>query len=150
MKNKMVGVMAVLSVWLMFSSDAYGDPVEKGSLYPLETITVTAQKKEEDVQKVPISIDVFSQIEMEDAGIKSTPELVRFCPNISMLERSCEHIVVIRGVSPFRGTTYSNAGFYVNDVSYPLHYSQNIDFFDLERTEVLKGPQGTLYGRNTE
>lgn len=134
----------------LLCSNAYGDSLEEENVLQLETVTVTAQKKEENVQEVPISMDVFSEMEMEDARILDTPDMVRFCLNVSMMERSCEHIVVIRGISPFRGTTYSNAGFYVDDVSYPLHYGQNIDFFDLERAEVLKGPQGTLYGRNTE
>ncbi len=150
MKKKAVKVITGLIIILMFCSNSYGESSEKDKMEQLEVITVTAQKKEENVQKVPISMDVFSETEMEDARILDVPEMVRFSPNVSMMERSCEHIVVIRGISPFRGTTYSNAGFYVDDVSYPLHYGQNIDFFDLERAEVLKGPQGTLYGRNAE
>lgn len=124
-------------------------PVQ-GEPYTLEPVVVTARKKEETARNVPVAMDVFSGMDIEDARIEETNDLVRLSPNVSMMERSCEHIVVIRGISPFRGTTYSPAGFYVDGVSYPLHYMQNIDFFDLERAEVLKGPQGTLYGRNTE
>ena len=149
MKKKMTKIVVMVTA-LLLSPNAYGESPEEEEMFQLETVTVTAQKKKEDAQKVPISMDVFSETEMEDARILNVPDMVRFSPNVNMMERSCEHIVVIRGISPFRGTTYSNAGFYVDDVSYPLHYGQNIDFFDLERAEVLKGPQGTLYGRNAE
>lgn len=118
--------------------------------HSLQDITVTAQKNEENPQKVPISLDYFSDIQLEDARINNVFDLTTFSPNTHMMERSCEHIVVIRGISPFRGCTYSPAAFYVDEVSYPLHYMQNIDLFDLQRAEILKGPQGTLYGRNAE
>lgn len=118
--------------------------------YQMESITVTVRKKEANTREVPVSVDVFSDIRMEDAGIENTPDLLSLSPNIHMMNRSCEHIIVIRGISPFRASTYSPVGFYVDDVSYPMHYMQNFDFFDIERAEVLKGPQGTLYGRNAE
>ena len=149
--EKTVTQILMIVIVVLLCPNAYAEPQEEeDDILRLETVTVTAQKKEENAQEVPISMDVFSEMEMEDARILNTPDMVRFSSNVNMMNRSCEHIVVIRGVSPFRGTTYSNAGFYVDDVSYPLHYSQNIDFFDLERAEILKGPQGTLYGRNTE
>ena len=151
MKKTVTQILIIVAIAALLCSNAYAEThEEEDDILRLGTVTVTAQKKEENAQEVPISMDVFSETEMEDARILNTPDMVRFSSNVSMMNRSCEHIVVIRGVSPFRGTTYSNAGFYVDDVSYPLHYSQNIDFFDLERAEILKGPQGTLYGRNSE
>ncbi len=153
MKKHFCKAVALLAIAMLTDSTAYGESVEDHEIQDimqLGSMTVTAQKKEENVQKVPISIDVFSETEMEDARILDTSDLVRFSPNVSMLQQAFEHMVVIRGISSFRGNIYSPAGFYVDDVNYPLHYCQNIDFFDLERVEILKGPQGTLYGRNTE
>jgi iron complex outermembrane receptor protein len=116
----------------------------------LETMTVTAQKREENVQDVPISMDVFSDIQLEDADIEDTSELIRFSPNIHMQQNKLEHVIVIRGISSFATSIYSPAGYYVDDVSYPLHYMHNAELFDVERAEILRGPQGTLYGRNSE
>ena len=118
--------------------------------YELETLTVTAQKREENVQDVPMSMSVFSDIQIEDADIRNTMELTRFVPNVYMRHATAENIVVIRGISAFSTSIYAPCGFYVDDVNYPLHYMHNPDLFDLERIEVLKGPQGTLYGRNAE
>ena len=116
----------------------------------LETMTVTAQKREENVQDVPMSMSVFSDIQIEDADIRDTVELIRFSPNLHMRKASSENMIVIRGISAFDNSKYSPVGFYVDDVSFPINYMQNPDLFDIERIEVLKGPQGTLYGRNTE
>ena len=120
--------------------------------YELGTMTVTAQKKEENVQDVPMSISVFSDIQIEDAGIENTLELTRFTPNLYMGKSGPVNQIIIRGISPYDIDTsiYSPAGFYVDDVSLPLNYMQNAELFDIERVEVLKGPQGTLYGRNSE
>ena len=116
----------------------------------IEEMTVTAQKKEENVQDVPMSISVFSDIQLEDAGIKDILELTRFTPNVFMKQNTSENMLVIRGVSAFSTSVFGPAGFYVDDVSYSIPYMRNIDLFDVERIEVLKGPQGTLYGRNSE
>ena len=116
----------------------------------LEPMTVTAQKREENVQDVPMSMSVFSDIQIEDAGIKDTSDLVRFAPNVYLKESSAENVLILRGISSFDTSIYSPAGFYVDDVNFPLHYMYNTDLFDIERVEVLRGPQGTLYGRNSE
>ena len=116
----------------------------------LETMTVTAQKREENVQDVPASISVFSDIQLEDAGIKDTIDLTRFTPNMYMKHDTAQNKIVIRGISSFVGSLYSAVGFYVDDVNFPNIYMHNPKLFDIERVEVLKGPQGTLYGRNSE
>jgi iron complex outermembrane receptor protein len=119
-------------------------PVEIGRM------TVTAQKREENVQDVPASISVFSDIEIEDADIRDIVDLVHFSPNMHMKIPGTDNMIVIRGISTFDMSKYSPVGFYVDDICFPVNYMQNPDLFDIERIEVLKGPQGTLYGRNSE
>jgi iron complex outermembrane receptor protein len=116
----------------------------------IEEMVVTAQKREENVQDVPVSMSVFSDIQLEDAGIKDTLDLTRFIPNVYMQTTTVENILIIRGISSFDTSIYSPAGFYVDDVSFPLHYMHNAELFEVERAEILRGPQGTLYGRNNE
>jgi iron complex outermembrane receptor protein len=118
--------------------------------YELGTMTVTSQKREENVQDVPMSISVFSDIQLEDAGIKDISDLVRFAPNVYMKQIVPDNIIVIRGMTGFNPSLFSPAGFYVDDVNFPILYMHNPDLFDIERVEILKGPQGTLYGRNSE
>ena len=118
--------------------------------YEIGTMTVTAQKREENVQDVPISMDVFTGMELEDAGIDNILEMTRFSPNVLIKQNTLENMVIIRGVASFDASAFGPAGFYVDDVSYSLPFMRNIDLFDIERIEVLKGPQGTLYGRNSE
>ena len=128
------------------------EPVESTHKeYQLETITVTAPgKREKNLQKVSASVTYFSDMELKDAGIENTYDLTKLSPNLNIKHNKVEHLVVIRGLSSFDATLYSPSGFYVDDVCYPLQYMHNPDFFDLESVEVLRGPQGTLYGRNTE
>ncbi|SDU20895.1 iron complex outermembrane recepter protein [Desulfobacula phenolica] len=116
----------------------------------LESITVTARKTEASVREVPVSVDVFSDIMIQDAGIKNVHDLTKFSPNVHIKQNYTDHVIVIRGIPSFRASTHSPAGLYVDDICYPLHYMQNTTLFDVERAEILKGPQGTLYGRNTE
>ena len=142
-------IVAALALGL-FGSGAYGKTVKGEPSTKINNIVVTAQKKEENMQQVPISMDVFSEINLQDAKIETTHDLIKFSPNVHMKESHVEHAVVIRGISSFHSSVYSPAGYYVDDISYPLHYMQNTGLMDIERAEVLKGPQGTLYGKNSE
>ena len=118
--------------------------------YQLETITVTAQKNEENVQDVPISMDVFSDMQIEDAGVTDMGELTRFSPNLFSTQMIDNRTIVIRGVSSHSLVISPPAGIFVNDIPYSINRMQNPDLIDVERIEVLRGPQGSLYGKNTE
>jgi len=127
-----------------------GKKVSAGERRKIETLIVTAQKREENVQKVPVSIDVFSESRIEDTGIEDMVDLTQFTPNVYLKNTIPESTMIIRGVTSFHAALYSPGGLYVDDVNFPLQYMHNAELYDIERVEVLKGPQGTLYGRNTE
>jgi iron complex outermembrane receptor protein len=118
--------------------------------YSVESITVTAEKREENIQDVPISMSVFNDIQIEDAGITDMTELTYFTPNLYSKQNTNQNMVIMRGLSSHNVILNTPVGLFVDDINYPLTFIQNPDLIDAERVEILRGPQGTLYGRNTE
>ena len=116
----------------------------------LGTVVVTAQKREENVQDVPISMDVFDELQIDDAGITDLKDLTYFSPNLYAKQNINQNMIIIRGLSSHNVVLNTPAGLFVDDINYPITFMQNPDLLDIERIEVLRGPQGTLYGRNTE
>ncbi len=123
---------------------------ENFGVQEIEAVVVTAQKREENVQKVPISMEVFSDIELENAGIDNIKELTYFTPNLYSKQNTNQNMVFIRGISSHNVILNTSVGLFVDDINYPMSFMQNPDLVDIERVEILRGPQGTLYGRNTE
>ncbi len=121
---------------------------ERDSLI-LEPVVVTAEKRSEDVQKIPASIAVRSEFEISDARITTIQDLSHLTPNLYIANWG------IRGTSYIfsRGIGAVNnepaMGFYVDDVGYMDPRTFDFNLFNIERIEVLRGPQGTLYGRNS-
>jgi len=120
----------------------------------VEEIVVTAQRREQSVQDVPIAISAFSSAQLEAQGISSTLQLGQYIPNTvaqSNTGLGSANAYYIRGL----GNTESIATFdppvgtYVDDVYISRQNANNLSLFDVERVEVLRGPQGTLFGRNT-
>ncbi len=115
----------------------------------LETITVTAEKREEDIQDVPVSITALSSLQIEDAGISTISDISTRIPNLTIFNWGSRSysFVFVRGI----GATKNEPaiGFYVDDVNYLSSGVFDTNLFDIERIEVLRGPQGTLYGRNS-
>lgn len=140
-----------MSVWVIFilvmtalQGWAADDVVQ------VETMTVTAEKRKADEQHVSISMDAFDAMDLADAGVGNTPDLIRFVPNVYLKEATMENIMVVRGVSSVDGATIGPVGVYIDGINYPLQFMHNLELLDIERVEFLRGPQGTLYGRNTE
>ncbi|MDR2549240.1 MAG: TonB-dependent receptor [Desulfobulbus sp.] len=129
----------------------YGAEEEKkNDLYYLEPIVVTAEKTAQDVQRIPGSVSAYTKSAIEERHVEKLYDLTDYVPNVFVKKNSTENIISIRGISPQQGSLFSATGLYVDGVNYPIHQMQNLDFLDIERVEVLKGPQGTLYGRNSE
>lgn len=111
-------------------------------------IIVTAQKQPENVQEVPISITVITEQEIEDADITSLSKISANTPNFSTFTPNRNFIIYsVRGLSNFNFLSRDPVAFYVDDVPYDYTGFLDLDLPDLERVEVLRGPQATLYGR---
>ncbi len=120
----------------------------------LEEIVVTAQKRTESLQEVPISIQVFTEDEIERLNISNTIDLVKNVPgmvgvnNVGLPQAAA---YFIRGIGQDESVSTMDpaVGTFVDGVFMSRQIANNSRLYDIESIEVLKGPQGTLYGRNT-
>ncbi|MBP5971283.1 TonB-dependent receptor [Brasilonema sp. CT11] len=117
---------------------------------PAIELLVTAEKRPENVQDVPISITAIPREEIEDADITSLKKISANTPNFSTFLSSRNTLYSIRGLSNFNFLSRDPVAFYVDDVPYDYSGFLDLDQPDIERVEVLRGPQSTLYGRNAE
>ena len=115
----------------------------------LETIVVTAQKREENLLDVPISIQAFSAEDLQARGITDESALQLATPGLSVDEQAQFTTIFLRGVgSDAFLMADPSVAYYVDGIYFPFSQGQAQDFGAVERVEVLKGPQGTLFGRN--
>jgi len=124
-------------------------PKTRSSLV-IEEITVTARKKEENLQDVPMAITAFSAEELQRAGINNLADVAAFTPGLTFSSLFGEFlpVPVIRGVAPTAIFGENNGAVFVDGVFVAGREGLNASQLDLERIEVLKGPQSTQYGRN--
>jgi len=114
-------------------------------------IVVTAQKREEAIQDVPIAVSAFSQDSLEKAKIDGGPNLVLAIPNVNFSKGNFTgYNFQIRGVGAklIASSGDAGTGIHLNNAPLTANNLFESEFFDVERVEVLRGPQGTLYGRN--
>lgn len=138
--------MGALMPALAHAQDAPDDQAGAGD----EEIVVTAQFRRESAQKAAISIDVLSADKLQQAGVSQATDLARISPGVQITQGGSALQIYIRGAGDFSTTGYSNSAV---AQAYDGVFAARTQFvtgtlFDLERVEVLKGPQGTLYGRN--
>ena len=120
----------------------------------LEEIVVTAQRRAENLQDVPVAVSAFSPAEMERRNIVTTKDIISYIPNLQGNNNTglgTANVYFLRGL----GNTESIATFdppvgtYIDDIYLARQNMNNFSFFDVDAIEVLRGPQGTLFGRNT-
>lgn len=142
-KSVSAGVMYLLSSQVFAAS---------GNIM-LEEVMVTAQKRTQSTQDVPIAVTGMSSNQMEKFGLENAVDLGAYVPNmqVSGPYGDVQPIFSIRGVSmsDYSSNQPSPIGVYVDEAYLAPVYSHGASFFDIERLEVLRGPQGTLYGKNT-
>lgn len=116
----------------------------------ISEIVVTAEKREVSVQKTAIAISAFDSKKLEENGVTTLQDLAAIAPGVSISKNSANVVISIRGVSSQNtneigdpAISIAQDGFYIQK---PFGFGDSM--YDLERVEVLRGPQGTLYGRN--
>ena len=143
---------ALVSAAPSFAQDADGTP--EADSRRLGTVTVTAQRREESLLDVPVSVSAFDGETLAELGVAALDEVAKITPNVTLeASRATNNTLsaFIRGVGqqdPLVGFE-AGVGIYIDDVYLNRPQGAILDVFDVERIEVLRGPQGTLYGRNT-
>lgn len=127
---------------------------ETAGVFAVEEVIVTAQKREEKLQDVPIAISAISGEQIMTRGIDNILDLSSLAPNLTVGKYPNSNVisqVAIRGGVTVNGALYfePSVGMYLDGVYLGKAVGSVFDVVDLERVEVLRGPQGTLYGRNT-
>jgi iron complex outermembrane receptor protein len=126
----------------------------EGRIKGIEEIVITARKREETLQDTPISVTAFSEADILDAGIGRADDIGRFTPNLQFDQNAGEQgsaRLQIRGVGtgdPI-ATRDPGVGIYIDGVYLARAQGSLLGVVDIARVEVLRGPQGTLFGRNT-
>ena len=115
----------------------------------LEEIIVTAEAREENLQAVPVAVTAFSARDILSAGIQSTADFIAFTPNVTFDDSFTvgNSFVTVRGVAQINNAD-SPIAIVVDGVPQNNQKQFKMELYDIERIEVLKGPQGALYGRN--
>lgn len=118
----------------------------------LEEIVVTAQKREQSIQDVGISITAFSGEQLRNHGFEDSFDIARMTPGVHISGNNAgqKTLFTVRGVTQndFNDQTEAPVAVYVDDGYVAFGQGQTFGMFDLDRVEILKGPQGTLFGRN--
>lgn len=124
----------------------------QGNGLMLEEVVVTAQKREQNLQDVPLSIEAFSADTLRENGIANLAELSRISPSVTFTAASTARNTSIRirgvGTDVYSSSVEPSVGVVVDGVPLARTSMTSFEFNDIERIEVLRGPQGTLFGKN--
>ena len=139
----------VLSLLLASPALAADDPATSDDVYQLPTVTVTADKRTTDVQKTPSSITVMSRTKIADANIDTIEKVLQRIPNMNFSQfTGGANFMSIRGITTSAGTSTSPIVMYLDGVPVDTFFNLDAPLMDIERIEVLRGPQSAIYGKN--
>jgi len=155
LKQLFLGIAFALGTVMLLPATALAQEETTGEVSDtLEEVIVTATRREESLMEVPIAVTAFSGEELADFGVLDLTYIAQMSPNTTLkVSRGTNTTLTafIRGVGqqdPVAGFE-SGVGIYLDDVYLNRPQAGVMDIYDVERIEVLRGPQGTLYGRNT-
>ena len=154
MRTMFVGSLLLGAAVFAVSAHAQDSGASQESRAMLEEIVVTARKVQESAQEVPVAITAITQ-ELEQSSIRNLSDLNGYAPNVTINRdggRSNGANINIRGISPTRSDDNSfdaPIAVMIDGVHLGSNAGQILENFDIERVEVLRGPQGTLFGKNT-
>ena len=151
-----LGVLTVAASFLVFQP-AFAQDRESGVSALMEEIVVTARKREENLQDTPIAVSAFTGESLEARGIQRVDDIAYITPNMTFDNINTNGgggnsaAIFLRGVGQrdFIPSADPGVGLYVDGVYFARSVGSVLDLIDVERVEVLRGPQGTLFGRNT-
>jgi len=149
-----IALLGLSTITLAQSSEESNDSESEEAKNAVEEIIVTARRREESLQDIPLALTVYSGVELEEQGVIDITELTQSSPNVNLeVSRATSSTLTahIRGIGqqdPVAGFE-GGVGIYIDDVYLARPQGAVLDVYDVERIEVLRGPQGTLYGKNT-
>lgn len=154
--------LAAISLWAITSNTAVADAADQAATESagatqtgnLETITVTAQRREQNLQQVPISVAAFTPEQLATEQITTTLDLERYVPNFfasNNVGQGSANVYYIRGLGQTQSfpTFEPQVSTYVDDIYMARQNANNFALFGVQQVQVLNGPQGTLFGRNS-
>lgn len=149
LRRAVLSVLALAATTSAFSQQA----PQRSELRTIETIVITAQKREESLQDVPIVVTTLSEQALQDAGVRDIKDLMILTPGLLVTSTANESFTTarIRGIGTVGDNPglESSVGVLIDGVYRPRNGVGFGELGDVERIEVLKGPQGTLFGKNT-
>ena len=147
-------IIAFAIIFSSFAVEKIYAQASEASEYTVEEILVTARKRTESIQDVPVAVSALSISQIERGNIQRVQDLEKLVPNVEMSDMAFAGGAISAGI---RGLTFDDlektfettVGVVIDGVFAASNSGVDLDLFDLESVEVLRGPQGTLFGRNT-
>jgi iron complex outermembrane receptor protein len=156
--TKHFAILPLVGLSIALSAPAFGaDTAEPQSGNELETVIVTARLRQEDAQTIPVSVSVVDRALLDETSTYNIQQMTQLVPSLNYVSPNPRNTAfTIRGlgssvvaVSQANDGLEPGVGFYVDGVYHARPATAAFDFLDLDRVEVLRGPQGTVYGKNT-